>query len=311
MRKYKTRSSSRLCDPFDTSTLMTRLNPRQDQAPGGTNVTCLQEYNWMDNSIGQNPCLIASWAIVPCPPSVWAIRVLNPNMPYDGPGPGSPAAPCYCNTVFYSLLSACATCQGYFGEDGINNYTQHTANCPRDLLDRGYHRDIPRGTVFPEWAYLPLRNDRWDENAASVLALQNMPESASATASASTSTSASTSPEPSPTGDAAPTARSTSVVGPAVGGAVGGLAALLIGIAMLCLRRRRTKVTSRNQVAVGGVLVPTESYYGHHAKTTIYDPDDPRTFPPPRSPPTTTSDYDNSLTLSDPRSTGRQVAEIQ
>ena len=157
MRKYKTRSSSRLCDPFDTSTLMTRLNPRQDQAPGGTNVTCLQEYNWvsgaqvnqcdcqshrsitqMDNSIGQNPCLIASWAIVPCPPSgthismfdylslsligssVWAIRVLNPNMPYDGPGPGSPAAPCYCNTVFYSLLSACATCQGYFGEDGIN-----------------------------------------------------------------------------------------------------------------------------------------------------------------------------------------------
>ena len=162
-----------------------------------------------------------------------------------------------------------------------------------------------------------------------------MPESTSATASSSTSTSASTSPEPSPTGDAAPTARSTSVVGPAVGGAVGGLAALLlIAIAMLCLRRRRTKATSRNQVAVGGVLVPTESYYGHHAKTTIYvgfastsertltltdlmlvfapqDPDDPRTFPPPRSPPTTTSDYDNSLTLSDPRSTGRQVAEIQ
>ena len=116
---------------------------------------------------------------------------------------------------------------------------------------------------------------------------------------------------------------------------MGGLAVLLlVGIAMLCLRRRRTKATSRNQVAVGGVLVPTESYYGHHAKTTIYvgfastsertltltdlmlvfapkDPDDPRTFPPPRSPLTTTSDYDNSLTLSGPRSTGRQVAEIQ
>ena len=49
----------------------------------------------------------------------------------------------------------------------------------------------------------------------------------------------------------------------------------------------------------------------------LQDPDDPTTFPPPRSPPTTAaSTYDPSVTLSsstqhNSRSVGRQVAEIQ
>ena len=86
----------------------------------------------MDNSQGQNPCLIAAWLSTPCNPSKFSVvprmcdfalgrvftrssaesvtRGLPPGGQYVGPS-NSTYFPCECNTVFYALASGCALCQ--------------------------------------------------------------------------------------------------------------------------------------------------------------------------------------------------------
>ena len=81
----------------------------------------------MNNALGQNPCLVVAWLAYPCfggtsenalyiylsiahhslDNEVWTEP---PNSYYSGPANGT-ATLCLCNTVYYSLLSACAICQ--------------------------------------------------------------------------------------------------------------------------------------------------------------------------------------------------------
>ncbi|KAI0717150.1 hypothetical protein C8Q76DRAFT_425546 [Earliella scabrosa] len=303
-------------------------------------VTCLPEFDWMINSKGQNPCLVASWGVVPCVPNGWIIQPLSsPADRYGGPGPGSRLWNCRCNTVHYSLIAACATCQGYPSPDGVSNFTGYARTCPPNILQGAvYPQDIPPETAIPAWAYLDLVDDRWDEVAASALAVQNLPESThseapTSTFSTSSETSTSASPNPAPSGTAStggsssdsPTPESRSgesrnIIGPAVGGAVAGLAVLVLaGIAMfLCLRRRHAKVSAHRHSTFEGMLVPADAYYGQdYTKTTLYDPDDPSTFPPPRSTreiATMARESDGGSADSRGRPTptlGRSIAEIQ
>ncbi|KAI0717163.1 hypothetical protein C8Q76DRAFT_426367 [Earliella scabrosa] len=150
----------------------TRLHPRQ----GATTVRCLPGSEWMRNSKDQTPCLVASWAIVPCRGTngePWVIGPIHPGGPFLGPSPTSDLFQCRCNTVFYSLLAACGACQGYHGQDGIQNLTVHMSPCPPGLLvHREYPQEIRPETAIPAWAYLDIVNDQWDEQGAIALALQ-------------------------------------------------------------------------------------------------------------------------------------------
>jgi hypothetical protein len=91
---------------------------------------CAQSYN----SLGQNPCTVAAYLMstcnggcelsssLPCPCifepcrlisfSAFAIKTLAPGYHYTGPGGYDDTDLCKCNTVTYSLLSACVACQG-------------------------------------------------------------------------------------------------------------------------------------------------------------------------------------------------------
>ncbi|KAK7690979.1 hypothetical protein QCA50_006082 [Cerrena zonata] len=120
------------------------------------------------------------------PPLASFIPALHgPNMTYVGPSEDK-ASICTCSSVTYSLISACAFCQG--GQ--VPRWSEWTRNCPRNLVYNGeYLHTIPPGTVVPGWAYTPISNrtDRWDvANALSIV--ENNPHNTSTT-SGSSSTS--------------------------------------------------------------------------------------------------------------------------
>lgn len=88
----------------------------------------------MDNSLGQSPCVVASYLLSPCSGGSGAsclrydvlslllsrllsgsfvVKLSDPThfYSYDNPGPNG-LVPCVCNTVLYAMLYACAACQG-------------------------------------------------------------------------------------------------------------------------------------------------------------------------------------------------------
>ena len=66
----------------------------------------------MDNSRGQNPCLMTAYLNSAClaDPTDAYVYSLPEDYHYSPPTIAI-ATPCQCSTVFYSMISACATCQ--------------------------------------------------------------------------------------------------------------------------------------------------------------------------------------------------------
>ncbi|CAG8768220.1 16113_t:CDS:2, partial [Acaulospora colombiana] len=62
----------------------------------------------------------------------------------------------YCSSVYYSLLSACAMCQG----SSLDTFTVWTQGCPQVNISMG------TGTIIPPWAFLPLSGESFDLIAA-------------------------------------------------------------------------------------------------------------------------------------------------
>ncbi|KAI6131916.1 hypothetical protein EV401DRAFT_326465 [Pisolithus croceorrhizus] len=75
-----------------------------------TSAVCLSQYDWMDNSKNQNPCLVAAYVQGVCWDGQFTVDALAPGTHYIGPY-GDNANACTCNTVTYSLLRACSICQ--------------------------------------------------------------------------------------------------------------------------------------------------------------------------------------------------------
>ncbi|KAI0717147.1 hypothetical protein C8Q76DRAFT_726739 [Earliella scabrosa] len=178
--------------------MSSRPRPGVHAREAASAVTCLSDFDWMKNAKNQDPCLVASWSVEPCRQNSWAILPLTPDGPYQnfymGPVPDSDLVECQCNTVHYSIIAACAFCQGYTNNQGIVNFSEFLDNCPNSSI-RGsvYPMTIPLETDFPAWAYLNLLNDQWDDKSAHSLALQSVGAgSPSSDAPSSTSTSSST-----------------------------------------------------------------------------------------------------------------------
>ncbi|KAG9050840.1 hypothetical protein FS837_001950 [Tulasnella sp. UAMH 9824] len=68
-----------------------------------------------------------------------------------------------CNTVVYSLMSACSYCQGGL----VGTWSDWISYCPSSYVSKGFPETVPPETDIPEWAYLdPTAVGIWDPTAA-------------------------------------------------------------------------------------------------------------------------------------------------
>ncbi|KAG8967553.1 hypothetical protein FRC03_009806 [Tulasnella sp. 419] len=233
----------------------------------GTNATCLAGSEWMNNAKGQSPCLVSAYLSAQCNNGQWLVPALVTQGPYNPPS-GQGANQCRCNTVVYSLLSACSACQNGL----VGTWSTWIQFCPPTFVTvADYPLAPPVDTEIPKWALVdPSKTGAWNVTEAQAIA-----------------TSAKKSSGGSNTGAIA-------------GGVVGGVAGLaLIGaLAFLWHRRRQEKgdkvtpvpygdpgfsatyqpeksVPPRTDLGTPAPFLPAQT----PAPFKPYDPTDPSTFP--------------------------------
>ncbi|KAH9941794.1 uncharacterized protein BXZ73DRAFT_98185 [Epithele typhae] len=274
-----------------------------------TDVTCLSQFNWMNNAQGQNPCLVTSILRIPCQGDNELLS-LKEDGTYVGSGTSSK---CYCSTVLYSTLAACGYCQGASDPDAIVKWSTFIQNCSKsDISIQSYTAGQIQGSEAPKWAYLFDGSTDFvnlaavQANATSTTSTSSSSTSTStlsvSTSNSASTTSSSTAASSSSTAGANNSSNSSgnkSNVGAIVGGIVGGVGALVLAsITFFCWRSRRSTSASPGP---GFMPEPAASYgqppmqsvqgyspsqaafpavtYGEASPMLIYNPDDPRTFP--------------------------------
>ncbi|KAG2353712.1 hypothetical protein BDR07DRAFT_686728 [Suillus spraguei] len=259
-----------------------------------SNVTCLSSFGWMNNSIEQNPCLVTVYLQNPCGNgSIYEINPLLPGEYYEAPS-GAGATPCQCNTVTYSMISACSVCQN----GSYISWSSWSSSCTQIFIEE-YPMDIPAATKVPNWAYLNLTDGQFDATVAQ--SNGDLPESTatgvpstttvirSTTLSASLTTVYTSSSLTTTTGPSETSSSARSNVGAIAGGVVGGIAgaAVIIGLATWFFKRRRSSTKlSAGFSNVDGRSGHTQSFYSNNITMSQmaqqprpYDPSDPATFP--------------------------------
>jgi hypothetical protein len=236
-----------------------------------TGATCIDSFSWASNSLKQNPCLVAAYLLSPCSGGAYAVPPLVENTHYLGPDTLLSSNNCQCNTVTYSMLSACGLCQN---RTAIN-WSTYSYQC-KEVESSEYPLDIPDGTAVPGWAYIQLDQDNFNIAEAQNIANTTTehkppPPPASSSFSSSTSSahssvssarshsskipqSSSTHEFSSTTGSAQPsesggTEQDTEPPSPKkgsrtdkiVGGILGGLLGLglLVGLVLIAIKQRR------------------------------------------------------------------------
>ncbi|KAF8523979.1 hypothetical protein JB92DRAFT_1494316 [Gautieria morchelliformis] len=98
---------------------------------------------------------------------VWSVPALTFGQAYKGPKMGV-YSPCQCSTMVYSVVSACATCQGAPGVDTSCRWTDWKVNCSRnDISVSRFPPSLPSSLTVPAWAYLNVTAGAiWSANAS-------------------------------------------------------------------------------------------------------------------------------------------------
>ncbi|KAG8804401.1 hypothetical protein FRC16_008923 [Serendipita sp. 398] len=233
-----------------------------------TNATCATSFNWMNNSKGQSPCLVAAELQGQCSAGIWTVPAL-PHLPngqrqaYNPPDASSRNI-CTCSWAVYNLMSACAACQ----DGGWVIWPLWTQNCitPDNLVSsQAFPANIPvpGDTVIP--AYAAKDPQTWTG------ATFNATEARQAGAGDATISTSSTSAfSTGPTQSTSQTSTATSSgggdppIGPIVGGVVGGiLGIILIAVLatfLLCpgrLTRRKVQQPETPTVVEKGAHQPS------------------------------------------------------
>jgi len=266
-------------------------------------------WGWTFNSLNQNACTVAAYLMSTCNMGSFTINSLLPGYSYTGPSGVDDSNLCKCNTIAYSLISACDACQS---ETWIT-WSEYSFNCTRTLSPSTFPNPVPAGTRVPQWALLDVTlENSWNVNKS--MAIGDSPEigpgetiSGLSASASTTAQSTGTSPNPtvfsgasSASASRTPTpTKSSSNVGAIAGGVVGGVAAISIAVVAVFffLRRQRAKAPS-STYAVGGMPQPqmdeyrqplsddgTGTYIPPSTPGTpvtsmkLYDPSDPTTFP--------------------------------
>lgn len=236
---------------------------------------CTQQgFNWSFNSLNQSPCDIAASLAGVCAGATFTLQPLPPGFLYLGPDPAN-ANSCRCSTVYYSLLSACAACQG----DSFIKWSTYKTNCTV-VYDQVFTNPIPSNVKVPHYAYLDVvSSDTFNITLA---------ENAGGTESTAvpTPTGSNTNSPPSPTTSAQ--SKKKSNAGAIAGGVIGGIVglAILAGLAAWFILRRRPKAT-QSPIYDPVMTSQTTTAIATNPMNSIpstplpkpYDPNDPSTFP--------------------------------
>ncbi|KAI0259719.1 hypothetical protein BC834DRAFT_603554 [Gloeopeniophorella convolvens] len=245
-------------------------------------------WEWSFNTLQQNPCVVGAYLEATCTGSFSIPQLPSTTVAYLGPKGPEDASLCQCNTVVYSLLSACDACQGA----SWIPWSEWKLNCTQVVAATVFPNAIPSGTRVPHWAYLNVTvTDTW--NAAQASQAGDLPEAVaspeSTVSSAATETPvSSSSAKPSSTGHGSNTG---AIAGGVVGGVVG--LGLVLGVGgWLLMKRRGTHVRSHK------VNSDMDQVYNrvtlHHTPEEeppkkYYNPADPTTFPSAITPPGSSS----------------------
>ncbi|KAJ4487761.1 hypothetical protein J3R30DRAFT_3430893 [Lentinula aciculospora] len=198
-------------------------------------------FDWSYNSLSQDPCTVATYLGAVCNNGQYTIPAINSTEFYSGPTSATQNE-CRCSSVFYSLLMACAQCQGA----SITTWTSYNQNC--STIYAGVFLDsIPSGTAVPHWATLTST----EFNATAAEAAGDSPELTGATQTTSSSissspTSSASSPSSSTSDSAASSSSSKSNTGAIAGGVVGGVVGLALIAAVLFWYLRKRSQTKSN-----------------------------------------------------------------
>ncbi|KAL5534813.1 hypothetical protein ACEPAG_1277 [Sanghuangporus baumii] len=221
-------ASSAPADPFsrdlslDPFLGLQHLSPRAVQSTA----TCLSQFDWMDNSLEQSPCIVAAYLLAQCAGGNWDIDpIQNASVHYTPPTAGN-ANGCRCSWAVYNTLQACAFCQGENFDSAMLGWSGYSTNCTGSLLsnDTYYPTDtpIPDETAIPFWATTDpstWHNALFDPSVAESIANENKPDITESSRDSSNKKGSNT--------------------GAIVGGVVGGvLGALALGLLFFFLRRR-------------------------------------------------------------------------
>jgi len=233
---------------------------------------CSAGWEWSYNTLNQNPCNVAAYLEGECNGGQFNIQQLPSGRMYGGPT-AAQSNLCECNTVVYSLVSACGACQG----SSWILWSGWSANCTTVSSPSTYPNAIPNGTRVPHWAYLDVvTGGDWDISAA-----QSAGDSPEVTPTAPSTIQASSTATASPAPQSSNSTQKKSHAGAIAGGVVAGIAgaALLTAFTLWYLRRRRQRAPSPfagKDEAFGMPEPDTSMSMGKY-----YDPSDPSTFPRP------------------------------
>lgn len=271
-----------------------------DEPYATTEAICSTECGWMNNSAGHSPCLLYARLAAGCTPSgTYDLKGLpspskstNYTRSYPPPKNFKAATPCICNAVAYSLIQACAVCQGGTPmwwsappllEDPTGSAPWWTQHCPPLYTSKNYPWPLSDGTEVPDWATevgVTVSSGVWDVTAAQNLATSTPVKSST--------------PTPPPTDHSNAGVIAGSVIGALV------FAALLIGLALVHRRYRHTP-PSRRYSASATTMFPDLSgiYPASWGRTPKQEPV-PFNFTMTYSPVNTTTDRDSAVLVSSP-----------
>ncbi|KDQ49962.1 hypothetical protein JAAARDRAFT_712747 [Jaapia argillacea MUCL 33604] len=230
------------------------------------------------NLLGQDDCAIATALRGICLGDFTPLTPLPFGYVYREPEPAyNTVNNCTCSSVYYTMFSACAWCQGGDWE----MYNEWIGNCSTPLQSIGFPGKLLPGTSIPHWAYTDPRGTGGTFNASTAVLVGDIPET-TATPSPTSTTSSRTSTTSSATSSSSSSSSTPSSVvgakkshtGAIVGGVVAGvvvIAIAVIGLVWYILHRRNRDP------------VPTTNYPGYPAT--------PSTIQQPLTPPAT---FENS-----------------
>ncbi|KAF8477810.1 hypothetical protein DFH94DRAFT_855028 [Russula ochroleuca] len=133
-------------------------------APGCSSST----WSWTSNKQGQSACTVAAYMLSSCSGGSFTVAPLaSSSQAYPGPTGGSDDADlCLCNTITYSLLSACDACQG---SEWVSWATYKT-NCTSVQAASSFPNPVPVGTSVPLWALIDVTVEgTWDPITAAIV----------------------------------------------------------------------------------------------------------------------------------------------
>ncbi|KAF9649482.1 hypothetical protein BDM02DRAFT_1833964 [Thelephora ganbajun] len=117
--------------------------------------SCRSGWEWMNNTVGKNPCQIVESLDSWCLGSPFIVPALQNGTVYAPPhDTNSNSAICDCNTPIYTLFSACAACQGA----GWVKWSEWSAVC--GVAHVGKRPDSYLVTTpVPHWAFINVTVD--------------------------------------------------------------------------------------------------------------------------------------------------------